>query len=84
MDKDQIIAHIDIMSIMGGGTGVRLTSGDEFKNLPPVARAVLMAAAIQLCGLAIEAILEDHPEDQEEIRGILSAVSIEQKTQVMN
>ncbi len=84
MDHPEVIARIEILKLPSGLPGVRLSALDDFMEIPPVERAILMAAVIQLCGAAIEAIYEDHPEEQNEIRRGLDAVMIEPKQNTIN
>ena len=84
MDQTEIIASINIMLLPGGQTGVQLNAQSGFMEMSPVHRAVLVASVIQLCAAAIEAIIEDHPEDRDEIRHHLNALTLEPRIQTVN
>ena len=84
MDNPEIIARVEILKLQSGQQGVRLSALNDFMILPPIQRALLLAAAIQLCGAAIEAIYEDYPDDQDEIRDGINAVMIEPSNKSLN
>lgn len=84
LKKPDVVATIEILRFQSGQPGVRLCASDEFMDVSPVDRAILIAAAIQVCGAAIEAICQDYPNDQDEIREKLSAVMIEPQSRHLN
>jgi hypothetical protein len=84
LEEPDVIAQIEILRLENDQPGVRLCAAKPFTGLAPVDRALLMAAVIQLCGAAIEAIYADHPDDRTEIHKRLNAVTIEPKTKYLN
>lgn len=84
LKKPDVVATIEVLKLSSGQPGVRLSASEEFMEVSPVDRAILIAAVIQVCGAAIEAICHDHPNDQDEIREKLSAVMIEPQTRHLN
>ncbi len=84
MKTPDVIATLEILQLALGQPGVRLCASDEFLDIPPPYRAVLLAAVIQVCEAAIEAICQDHPDDEDEIRETLSAVMVEPSTGRLN
>ena len=78
MDGAEILARIDILRLNSEtAPGVKLTALQEFMDMPPLQRAVMMGAVIHLCGAAIDAIISDNPDDAMEIREVLEHLSIE-------
>lgn len=78
MDRAEILARIDILRLEKGSTpGVKLTALQEFLDMSPVHRAVMISAVIHLCGAALEAIINDNPDDADEIHKVLGQMSIE-------
>lgn len=78
MDGAEILARIDILRLSGDtAPGVKLTALQEFMDMTPVQRAVMIGAVIQLCGAAIDAIISDNPDDAGVIREVLDNLSIE-------
>jgi hypothetical protein len=78
MDHAEILARIDIMRLtQEAAPGVKLTALQEFMDATPLQRAVMLAAAIHLCGAAIDAIVSDNPDDADQIREMLEHISIE-------
>ena len=78
MDGAEILARIDILKLSSDtAPGVKLTALQEFMDMPPLQRAVMMGAVIHLCGAAIDAIISDNPDDAMEIREVLEHLSIE-------
>jgi len=78
MDRADILARIDIVKLPDEtAPGVKLTALREFMDLPPVQRAVMIGAVMCLCSEAIDAIVNDHPDDAEMIREVLQDLSIE-------
>ena len=78
MDGSQILAKIEIMRLTEeAAPGVKLTALQEFMDMTPIQRAVMIGAAIHLCGAAIEAIINDAPDDADAIRSALSNMSLE-------
>lgn len=78
MDGAEILARIDILRL-GNETasGVKLTALQEFMDMAPLQRAVMMGAVIRLCGAAIDAIIIDNPDEAGEIREVLEHLRIE-------
>ena len=78
MDGAEVLARIDILRLGSDmAPGVKLTALQEFMDMTPIQRAVMIGAVIHLCGAAIEAIIKDHPDDAEVIRDVLGNLSIE-------
>ena len=78
MDGAEILARIDILRLRSDtAPGVKLTALQEFMDMTPMQRAVMMGAVIHLCGAAIDAIISDHPDEAGEIRAVLEHLSIE-------
>jgi hypothetical protein len=78
MDGAEILARIDILRLNSEtAPGVKLTALQEFMDMTPVQRAVMIGAVVQLCGAAIDAIISDNPDDAEVIREVLDNLSIE-------
>ena len=78
MDGAEILARIDILRLSSDtAPGVMLTALQEFMDMTPVQRAVMIGAVVQLCGAAIDAIISDNPDDAEVIREVLDNLSIE-------
>ena len=78
MDGAEILARIDILKLSSDAApGVKLTALQEFMDLTPLQRAVMMGAVIHLCGAAIDAIISDNPDEAGEIREVLEHLSIE-------
>lgn len=78
MDGAEILARIDILKLSSDAApGVKLTALQEFMDLTPIQRVVMMGAVIHLCGAAIDAIISDNPDDAGEIRAVLEHLSIE-------
>ena len=77
MERADIIARIDILQMEDEmAPGVKLSAAQEFMDLPPLHRAVMMASVMHLCGVAIDAILHDHPDDAIDICDMLQNMSI--------
>lgn len=80
MSRSEVLARIDILRLKGGDVpGVKLTALEEFMDMPPVQKAVMISAVMQLCSAIIEAIMEDSPDDADEIREVLTCLSIERE-----
>ena len=79
-----VIASIDMISLSDSQTGVKLNTSDAFMDMPPCHRAVLIAAVMQLCAAAIEAIMNDYPDERDEIRSHLDALTLEARATVVN
>lgn len=78
MNGAEILARIDILRLNSEtAPGVKLTALQEFMDMTPVQRAVMIGAVVQLCGAAINAIISDNPDDAEVIREVLDNLSIE-------
>ena len=78
MDGAEILARIDILKLSSDtAPGVKLTALQEFMDMTPMQRAVMMGAVIHLCGAAIDAIINDNPDDAMKIRKVLEHLSIE-------
>lgn len=78
MNGPEVLAHIDILRMSNDtAPGVKLTALQEFKDMTPLQRAVMIAAVIHLCGAAIDAIINDHPDEARTIRDVLEHLSIE-------
>lgn len=78
MNGAEILARIDILRLTSeAAPGVKLTALQEFMDMTPVQRAVMIGAVVQLCGAAIDAIISDNPDDAEVIREVLDNLSIE-------
>lgn len=78
MDGAEILARIDILRLNSEtAPGVKLTALQEFMDMTPVQRAVMIGAVVQLCGAAIDAIISDNPDDADVIREVLDNLSIE-------
>lgn len=78
MDGAEILARIDILRLSSDtAPGVKLTALQEFMDMTPVQRAVMIGAVVQLCGAAIDAIISDNPDDADVIREVLDNLSIE-------
>lgn len=78
MERAEILARIDILRLAEEtAPGVKLTALQEFMDLTPLQRAVMIGAVIHLCGAAIDAIIHDNPDDAGTIREVLENLSIE-------
>ena len=78
MDGAEVLARIDILRLGSDMVpGVKLTALQEFMDMTPLQRAVMIGAVIHLCGAAIDAIISDNPDDAGEIREVLDALIIE-------
>lgn len=78
MDGAEILARIDILRLSSDTVpGVKLTALQEFMDLSPMQRAMMIGAVIHLCGAAIDAIISDNPDEAGEIRAVLEHLSIE-------
>lgn len=78
MDGAEILARIDILRLNSEtAPGVKLTALQEFMDLSPMQRVVMIGAVIHLCGAAIDAIINDNPDEAKEIREVLEHLSIE-------
>lgn len=78
------LARIDMMQLLNGEPGVKLTVEKAFMDLDPVDRCTLLAAAVDLCEMAISAICTDNPDRLDEIMERLAAMSIEPSLQRLN
>lgn len=78
MNGAEVLARIDILRLGSDmAPGVKLTALQEFMDMTPLQRAVMIGAVIHLCGAAIDAIINDNPNDAGEIREVLDALIIE-------
>lgn len=78
MDGAEVLARIDILRLGSDMVpGVKLTALQEFMDMTPLQRAVMIGAVIHLCGAAIDAIISDNPNYAGEIREVLDALIIE-------
>ena len=80
----QEVATIGLLVLRDDEPGVRLSAGDEFMALSPVARISLLMAAIQLCGAAIGAICDDNPNESIDLMEMMDAMSINPSDHTMN
>lgn len=78
------IASVDMLVEKTGKLGVQISASDDFDRLPPVDRIGLLVAAIQLCGLGVNAIMKDNPDDEAEISELLHRLSIDPLDRSMN
>lgn len=78
------IANISMMILPNGEPGVKLSAGDDFLDVSPLARVTLLIAAVQLCGAAIVAICEDNPDDAIDIEEMMDCMSIIPSVQSVN
>lgn len=77
-------AVIRMMELSNGQPGVKLETTDAFMELPPIERATFLNAALQLCAMAIGAVIDDHPDEEDEITDRLEAMAIEAQARVTN
>lgn len=81
MSRAEILARIDILRLSNDtAPGVKLTALPEFMDMTPLQKAAMIGAVIHLCGAAIDALINDHPDDADIIREMLQNLSIEQQT----
>lgn len=78
------VATIGLLILPGGEPGVRFNGGDGLMDVPPITRVALLIAAIQLCGAAITAICDDHPDDFLDIESMMDAITIMPSSQALN
>ena len=77
-------AIIKMMQTQAGMPGVKLEAEQAFMDLEPIERATLLNAASHLCDMAISAILEDYPDEADEILERLEMMEIAAQPQVTN
>lgn len=77
-------AVINLMQTNEGKPGVKIEAEPAFMDLEPIERATLMNAALHLCVMAINAILDDNPDDADEIMERLGDMGISAHPQVTN
>jgi hypothetical protein len=78
MDQSEILARFDILKLSKDvAPGVRLTAFQDFMDMPPLQRAIMIGAVVHLCFTAIDAIMRDHPDDADDIGEVLASLSIE-------
>ena len=82
--KMREMASVEMLLNQNDQPGVRISATDEFMELLPIQRVGLLIAAIQLCGVAISAVVSDNPDDEIEIRELLESVAISPMQQDLN
>jgi len=70
------MASVDMLLNSKDEPGVKITASNDFMELEPIQRVSLLVAAVQLCGVAISAIITDNPDDELDIRELLESVEI--------
>jgi hypothetical protein len=80
----EIIAVINMMEMPGGEPGVQFSASPEFLALGPVEKSMYIAAVLQLCGMAMSAICDDHPDVADEIMERFGSVDLELASRRMN
>lgn len=78
------LAVIRMLELPSGLPGVKLEASPAFMELEPIERVTLINAALQLCAAAMNAIIEDNPDDADEIMDRIGAMEIEPNKQVTN
>lgn len=78
------LALIRMLELASGAPGVKLEASSEFMELEPIERATLLNAALQLCAAAINAVIDDNPDDAEDIMDRIGAMEIEANRMVTN
>lgn len=78
------LAVIRMLELPNGLPGVKLEASDAFMELEPLERATMINAALQLCAAALSAIIEDNPDDADDIMDRIGAMEIEPNNKVTN
>jgi uncharacterized protein Yka (UPF0111/DUF47 family) len=73
-----------MLELASGAPGVKLEASPEFMGLEPIERATLLNAALQLCTAAINAVIDDNPDDAEDIMDRIGTMEIEANRMVTN
>ena len=77
-------AVINLMQTKTGMPSVKIDAEQCFMDLEPLERATLLHAAAQLCGIAIGAIIQDNPDDEDEIIERLEIMELDAQREVAN
>ena len=56
---------------------VQLESTDQFKAMSPLEKVTMLHSSVQLCVAAVQAILDDHPDERGIMIERIQAMSIE-------
>lgn len=78
------LALVRMLELPSGAPGVKLEASPEFMGLEPIERATLLNAALQLCAAAINAVIDDNPDDADDIMDRIGAMEIEANRMVTN
>lgn len=78
------LAVVRMMELPDGSPGVKIEASDEFMELEPVERATFFNAALQLCAVALDAIINDNPDYEDEIMDQIDAMEIQPSKKGMN
>lgn len=78
------IAMINMLEMPGGEPGVMFSATPEFLALGPVEKCLYIAAVLQLCGMAMSAICDDHPDVADEIIERFGRIDLEPASRKMN
>lgn len=78
------VASISMLILSNGEPGVKLSASPEFTEATAAQRVTLLCAAIQLCGAAVAALYNDHPDEMDEIAEVMENMAIAPSNQVYN
>jgi hypothetical protein len=78
------IASINMLTMPTGEPGVQFAASPEFLALGPVEKCMYIAAVLQLCGMAMSAICDDHPDVADEIMERFGSVDLEPASRSVN
>lgn len=72
----QEYARVNLLLNTDGTPCVQFESSERFASMEPLEKVTMVNAALQICGMIIQALMADHPDEADAMAARLDAMSL--------